>query len=126
MAKELKIYRCALCGNIVVLLHEGQGELVCCEQPMKLLVAGENDTAAKEKHVPVVSVDGNLIMVNVGSVDHPMLDEHYIEFVILISGEKCYIEYLKPGQAPKATFMIEDTSTIEVYEYCNLHGLWKA
>ncbi|NLT10947.1 MAG: desulfoferrodoxin [Clostridiaceae bacterium] len=126
MAKELKIYRCALCGNIVVLLHEGPGELVCCEQPMKLLVAGENDTAAKEKHVPVVSVDGNLVVVNVGSVDHPMINEHYIEFVILVSGAKCYIEYLNPGQAPKATFMVEDTSNIEVYEYCNLHGLWKA
>lgn len=126
MKRELKIYKCLVCGNIVALLHDGGGELVCCEQPMKLLVAGEEDTAAKEKHVPVVKKDGQKIIVNVGSVDHPMVDEHYIEFIVLATETKAYVSYLAPGQKPMAEFVLADDEAYEVYEYCNLHGLWKA
>ena len=126
MKRELKIYKCLVCGNIVALLHDGGGELVCCEQPMKLLVAGEDDGAAKEKHVPVVKKDGQKIIVNVGSVDHPMVEEHYIEFIVLATETKAYVSYLSPGQKPSAEFVLTDDEAYEIYEYCNLHGLWKA
>lgn len=126
MARNLVIYRCPVCGNIVTLLHEGDGELVCCGQPMKLLVAGENDTASKEKHVPVVTEGSGTVTVDVGSVAHPMLPEHYIEFIVLVSDTGILVEFLKPGDEPKAVFKVTEGFSFEVYEYCNLHGLWKA
>jgi superoxide reductase len=124
--RKLKVFRCAICGNIVTLLHEGGGELVCCGQPMNLLTAGENDTAAKEKHVPVFSVIGDSVTVDVGNVPHPMTEEHYIQFVILVTDTGVFTEFLQPGQAPKAFFTVPEGETFEVFEYCNLHGLWKA
>ncbi len=125
MARNLKIYRCPICGNIVTLLHEGGGELVCCGQPMKLLVAGEDDTAAKEKHVPVVRIEDGKLRVDVGDVPHPMIEKHFIEFVILVTGSGVFVEFLQPGAEPLAWFSIPE-GDYEVYEYCNLHGLWKA
>lgn len=126
MARNLKVYRCAICGNIVTFLHEGGGELVCCGEPMKLFSAGEDDTAAKEKHVPVAKLEDGKLRVDVGDVWHPMIDKHYIEFVILVTGTGVFIEFLKPGEDPVAWFAAPDTDDYEVYEYCNLHGLWKA
>ena len=112
---------------MVTLLHEGGGELVCCGNPMKLLTAGENDTAAKEKHIPVVKVENGIIEVEVGSVAHPMTPEHYIQFIALVTDSATFIQYLTPEDAPKATFTFTAIpENIEVYEYCNLHGLWKA
>lgn len=127
MAREFKVYRCPICGNIVTVMNDGGGELVCCGQPMKLLAAGENDTAAKEKHIPVVTANGAAVDVAVGSVAHPMTPEHYIQWIAVVTDSEVYTRYLTPSDAPKASFTIpEGTKGYDVYEYCNLHGLWKA
>jgi superoxide reductase len=123
MAKKLEVYKCMACGNIVEVLHGGDGELVCCDEPMKLLAESTEDQG-KEKHVPVVEkVDGGY-KVKVGSVTHPMEDDHYIEWVELIADGKAYREFLKPGIEPQAVFNVE-ASSVTAREYCNKHGLWK-
>ena len=126
MTKQNSIYKCAVCGNIVEVVHSGAGELVCCGQPMKHMAAGTSDGAA-EKHVPVIEkVEGGYI-VKVGSVAHPMTEAHYIEFIELIC-EKCgkvQRKYLKPTDAPEAFFRC-DSDEVTAREYCNLHGLWEA
>lgn len=125
MAEKVnEIYRCAICGNIVEILHSGVGEILCCNEPMGLLEAGTTD-ASQEKHVPVVEkVDGGY-RVKVGSVAHPMEEKHYIEFIELLADGKVYRQALQPGQAPEAFFAI-DAAQVTVREYCNLHGLWEA
>lgn len=124
MAERLEIYKCSVCGNIVEVLHGGAGELVCCGQPMVLIKENTVD-AAKEKHVPVIEKVAGGIKVKVGSVAHPMEEKHFIEWIELIADGKAYRQFLKPGQAPEATFNVT-AATITVREYCNLHGLWKA
>ncbi|MHB0946079.1 MAG: desulfoferrodoxin [Sedimentisphaerales bacterium] len=124
MAKKLEIYKCMICGNIVEVNHGGDGELVCCGQPMKLLVENTTD-AAKEKHVPVIEKIAGGYLVKVGSVAHPMEEKHYIEWIELLADGKSYKQYLAPGQKPEATFKI-DATQVSAREYCNLHGLWKA
>jgi superoxide reductase len=124
MAERLQVYKCELCGNIVEVLHGGAGELVCCGQPMKLLVENTVD-AAKEKHVPVIEKVEGGVKVKVGSVAHPMEEKHYIEWIQLIADGNAYRRFLKPGDAPEATFMVK-AKTISAREHCNLHGLWKA
>src|SRR5512136_767954 len=101
MTEKLEIYKCDVCGNIVEMTHEGDGELVCCGQPMKLFVANTVD-AAKEKHVPVKEASGGGLTVKVGSVAHPMEEKHYIEWIEIVSGNKSYRQFLKPGEAPEA------------------------
>lgn len=124
MPTQLEVYKCTHCGNIVEVLHGGGADIVCCGDPMKLMVEGATD-GALEKHVPVIEkVDGGY-MVKVGSVAHPMEEKHYIEWIEVIADGKIYRQYLAPGQAPEAVFPIEATS-ITAREYCNLHGLWKA
>jgi superoxide reductase len=124
MAEKLQVYKCEACGNIVEVLHGGGGELVCCGEPMKLLVENTVD-AAKEKHVPVIEkVDGG-VKISVGSVAHPMEESHYIEWVEIIADGEAYRQFLNPGEAPEATFCIK-ADQITAREYCNLHGLWKA
>jgi len=108
---------------MVALIKNGGGTLVCCGQDMKKLEANSTD-AATEKHVPVVVKEDGKIKVTVGSTIHPMLDAHYIEWIALDTGDRLQIAYLKPGMEPKAEF--EDAAAGTVYEYCNLHGLWKA
>ena len=123
MAERLQVYKCAICGNIVEVLHGGPGSLTCCGQAMKLFTENTVD-AAKEKHVPVVEkVDGG-IKVKVGGVAHPMEEKHYIEFIEVIVGDKIYREFLRPGQAPEAFFAV-DAWPVVAREYCNIHGLWK-
>ena len=123
MTERLQVYKCEVCGNIVEVLHAGEGELVCCNQPMKLLVENTVD-AAKEKHVPVVEKTAEGFKVKVGSVAHPMEEKHYIEWVELIVGDKAYRQFLNPGDAPEAVFNVQaDSATAR--EFCNLHGLWK-
>jgi superoxide reductase len=124
MAKRLEIYKCEVCGNIVEIIHEGDGELVCCDQPMKLMEENTVD-AALEKHVPVIEKTEAGIKVKVGSVPHPMLEEHYIEWIELIADGRACRKFLNPGDAPEALFKIE-AQTITAREYCNLHGLWKS
>ncbi len=123
MTKRLEIYKCELCGNIVEVLHEGQGELVCCGQPMKLRVENTVD-AAREKHIPVIEKIEGGFTVKVGSVPHPMEEKHYIEWVELIADGRAFRQFLKPGDPPEATFTIV-ADQVEAREYCNLHGLWK-
>jgi len=125
MAKQLEIYKCQICGNIVEVLHGAAGALTCCGQGMALMAENTTD-AATEKHVPVISVSGNTVKVQVGSVPHPMQDEHYIEWIELIADGKSYTEFLKPGGAPEATFEVVGASNLSVREYCNLHGQWAA
>lgn len=124
MAKELEIYKCEACGNIVEVLTGGAGELVCCGAPMKLFVENTVD-AAKEKHVPVVEKTATGYKVKVGSVAHPMEAKHWIMWIELIADGKVYRQALAPGQAPEAEFCIT-ASKVSAREYCNLHGLWKA
>ena len=124
MTEKLQVYKCEICGNIVEMLHAGDGTLVCCGQDMKLMQ--ENAVAAaKEKHVPVIEKVAGGIKVKVGSVAHPMEEKHYIEWIEVIADGKAYRQFLEPGQAPEATFAIE-ANKITAREYCNLHGLWKA
>ena len=123
MTAILQVYKCSLCGNIVEVVHGGDGELVCCGEPMKLMKENTVD-AAKEKHVPVVEKVAGGYKVKVGSVPHPMEDKHYIEWIELVADGKVYRQFLKPGQAPEAVFTI-DAKNVSAREYCNLHGHWK-
>jgi superoxide reductase len=123
MTQRLQIYKCELCGNIVEVLHEGVGELVCCGEPMVLLTENTVD-AAREKHVPVIEKVEGGIKVKVGSVPHPMEEQHYIEWVEIIADGKAYRQFLQPGGPPEAIFEIE-AEEVTAREYCNLHGLWK-
>ena len=124
MAKKLEIYKCDICGNMVEIIHEGGGELVCCGKPMKLQKENTTD-AATEKHVPVIEKTGDGIKVTVGSVAHPMEEKHLIEWIELIVDGKAYRQFLEPGGSPEAVFKV-DGDNITAREYCNLHGLWKA
>jgi len=125
MTKNLQIYKCAVCGNIAEMLHGGDGELVCCGEPMKLFVANTTD-AAKEKHVPVIEKIDSGFKIKVGSVAHPMEEKHYIEWIQVITDDgRVYREFLAPGKTPEAVFKIDAIAVI-AREYCNLHGLWKA
>jgi len=123
MAKKLEIYKCMVCGNIVEVLHAGVGELVCCGQPMKELVAKTADEG-KEKHVPVIEKIDSGFKVKVGSVPHPMEEKHYIEWLELLADGKAYRQFLKPTDAPEAIFNIQ-ASEVTAREHCNIHGLWK-
>ena len=124
MAEKLQVYKCALCGNMVEVLHGGVGELVCCGQPMTLLTENTVD-AAKEKHLPVIEKVAGGYMVKVGAVAHPMEEKHHIEWIELIAGNKAYRQFLKPGDVPEA-FFATDATQVSAREFCNLHGLWKA
>ncbi len=124
MTERLQVYKCDVCGNIVEVLHAGGGELVCCGQPMKLRAENTVD-AAKEKHVPVIEKIAGGFKVKVGSVAHPMEEKHFIEWIEIVADGKAYRQFLNPGQAPEAVFMV-DAATVTAREYCNLHGLWKS
>ena len=122
--ERLQVYKCGICGNVVELIHVGGGTLVCCGEDMTLLRENTTD-AATEKHVPVIEKLDDGYKVTVGSVAHPMVKEHYIEWIELVADDKAYRQFLNPGDEPLVVFHIE---AAEVYarEYCNLHGLWKA
>jgi superoxide reductase len=121
----MEIYKCDLCGNIVEVLHEGDGELVCCDQPMRLVKENTVD-ASKEKHVPVIETSAAGVKVSIGSVPHPMEEKHYIEWIELLADGKVCRQSLKPGMAPSAFFEGVRGATLSAREYCNLHGLWRA
>lgn len=121
---ELKLYRCTHCGNIAVKLHDSKVPMVCCGEKMVELVPNTVD-AAQEKHVPVATPAGQVIDVVVGAVEHPMTEEHHIEFILLATTEGHQVKFLEPGDAPKASFALASgAKAIAVYAYCNLHGLW--
>ena len=122
--QRLQIYKCEVCGNIVEVIHSGAGELVCCGEPMKLYEANTVD-AATEKHVPVLEAVEGGHKVTVGSVAHPMANDHYIEWIELVADGKAYRQFLEPGDAPEAVFAVE-ADNVTARAYCNLHGLWKS
>lgn len=123
MTELNQVYRCQVCGNIVEVLHTGQGELVCCGQPMQLLQANTVD-ASKEKHVPVVEIANDQITVKVGSEPHPMTADHYLEWIELLVDGRVYRQNLRPQDLPQVTFAVTGDK-ISARTYCNLHGLWK-
>ena len=122
MSKKLEIYKCHSCGNIIEILHDGPGELVCCGNPMLLQVENTVD-ASREKHLPVVEKTAEGILVKVGSLPHPMEEQHFIEWIELIAEGRVYRQALKPGSAPEALFPTV-SGDIVVREYCSLHGQW--
>lgn len=122
---EQKFFRCEICGNIISHLEDSGVRVVCCGQEMYELVAGAVD-GATEKHIPVVVQEGQKVSVVVGSVIHPMTEDHYIQWICLVSKQGCEVKYLKAGDEPKVEFMLsEKDEVVAVYEYCNIHGLWK-
>ncbi len=125
MSKRSEIYKCALCGNMVELVHASAGKLVCCGQEMKLMSENTVD-ASKEKHIPVIERVSNGVKVTVGSVPHPMEEKHYIEWIELLVGDTVLRQYLKPGALPVAIFEGVTATNVVAREFCNLHGLWRA
>ena len=122
---EQKFYICNHCGNIIAKVKDAGVPVMCCGEKMTELIPNSTD-ASKEKHIPVYSVNGNVVTVDIGSVAHPMLAEHYIEWVSLQTKQGNQLKLLHPGDAPKACFSICNGDEVEaVYAYCNLHGLWK-
>lgn len=123
MTKLHQIYRCPICGNVVEVLHTGVGQLVCCGQPMDL-VEPKTEDLGFEKHIPVVEKTPTGIIVNVGSVPHPMEEAHFIEWIEVISDNQVFKKFLQPNQPAQATFDLT-SDTFQVRAYCNVHGLWK-
>lgn len=122
----MKFFRCDHCGNFVGVINDAGVPMMCCGQKMTEVVAGTTD-AAVEKHVPVVTVDGNIVKAVVGSVEHPMIEEHYIEWIALETEKGVQRKVLKAGDAPAAEFALTaDDNVVAAYAYCNLHGLWKS
>jgi len=128
MTKKNEIYKCNMCGNVVEIIHAGAGELVCCGKPMELMEEKTGKQEGKEKHVPVVKVDGKCIRIDVGSVPHPMEDEHYIGLIeILGDGEVIASAKLNPGEKPEADFCFDPKNAkITARIWCNVHGVWKS
>ena len=123
---ETKFFICEHCGNIIGKIHDAGVPVLCCGQKMTQLIPGTVE-ASVEKHIPVVTVEGNLVKVQVGSVEHPMIPEHYITWIYLQTNVGGQRKNLTPGSVPAVTFALtEDEKPVSVYAYCNLHGLWKA
>ena len=123
MTQKLEVYRCKICGNIVEVLHPGKGTLVCCNQPMEKLNENTVD-ASVEKHVPVIEKNENEILVRVGSIEHPMIESHYIEWIEILEEDEIHIKFLKPNQKPEY-LLSKNVRDAKARAYCNLHGLWK-
>lgn len=124
MTKLKQIYKCNVCGNIIELVHAGAGELVCCGQPMELMIEKIKDEGM-EKHVPVIEKVKNGYKIKVGAQAHPMEENHYIEWIELMVGDRYCRKFLQPGDTPEAIFDLEG-SEVSARIYCNVHGLWKS
>ena len=120
-----KFYKCRYCGNVIEKHHEGSGEIECCGLGMDELIPNTVD-ASGEKHIPVVEVKDGVVKVHVGSIDHPMVEEHWIEWIYLETDQGSQVKYLKANEAPEVEFVLGKEKPLVVYAYCNLHGLWKA
>ncbi len=127
MTDEEQIYRCNICGNMVEVVHIGTGKLECCQNPMELLKEREEGTGY-EKHLPVIEETDQGVKIKVGSLPHPMEENHCIEWVEIIANKQVYRKVLKPGDAPEAEFhlKLDDIGQIQIREYCSIHGLWKS
>lgn len=124
MTEIKQIYKCEICGNIVEVLHNGPGELVCCNQPMKLQSENTID-ASNERHVPIIEKDEQGVIVKVGSAEHPMDEDHYIEWIEISTEKGSSKKFLKPGEPAQAAFPVKAENII-ARAYCNLHRLWKS
>jgi len=124
MVQKGQVYKCNVCGNIVEILYAGGGQLVCCGQPMQLLEEKTQDEG-KEKHVPVIKEKEGGIKVKVGLVPHPMEENHYIQWIEVITQGGSFRKFLTPGQMPEAEFLVNKQEVLAVREYCNIHGLWR-
>lgn len=125
MVEKNELYKCELCGNIVATVDAQGVPIMCCGEEMGKIPLKDPATEGKEKHIPVITVEGNEVTVNVGSVDHPMEEAHWINYIVLIvNGEDVYSKKLFPGEKPQAKFYVEDTSNISAKALCNVHGLW--
>ena len=122
--KNSKFYICAHCGNVIEMVHNAGVPVMCCGQKMDELIPNTVE-ASGEKHIPAVKVSKDVVEINVGSVDHPMVDVHWIEWVQLVTDRGSYRKWLKPGEAPNVKFRLDEEKPVAVYAYCNLHGLWK-
>jgi superoxide reductase len=120
-----KFYVCAHCGNVIIKAHDSGVPIICCGEEMQEMVPNTVD-ASHEKHVPVVATDDAMVVVKVGSVPHPMTEEHHIEWIYLVGKKSTQTWHLNPGDEPTATFSVIDDTPVAAYAYCNLHGLWKA
>lgn len=126
MAKLNEVYKCNICGNIVEIMHSGAGKLVCCGQPMEFIGEKKEDNG-QEKHVPILEKTDRGIKVRVGSVAHPMEQEHFIEWIELVLDGAVYRKFLKPGDAPETEFEIDiSLDEVKVREYCSVHKLWES
>ncbi len=125
MTVKHQIYKCAICGNIVEVNHEGAGTLVCCGQDMELMVE-KKEEEGNEKHLPVSTFEGEKLVVKVGEVEHPMEEAHYIEWIEVIDGENTQKVFLKPNEKPQAEFVVSKKEGLRVREYCSIHGLWES
>ncbi|NLG92694.1 MAG: desulfoferrodoxin [Clostridiales bacterium] len=121
----MKFYLCKHCGNFVAMIRSSGVKMICCGDPMTEVVPNTVE-AAHEKHIPVVSVSGNTVTVKICSVEHPMVNEHYIEWIYLETKNGGQRKVLHPGDKPEATFILEQDEPVTAYAYCNLHGLWAA
>ena len=122
--KNTKFYICPHCGNLVEMVNDAGVKPFCCGQKMNELVPNTVE-ASGEKHIPAVTVKDGIVEVKVGSVDHPMVEVHWIEWVQLVTEKGSQRKYLNPGEAPNVKFLLGDDKPVAVYAYCNLHGLWK-
>ncbi|MEM2121514.1 MAG: desulfoferrodoxin [Candidatus Woesearchaeota archaeon] len=126
MTERLQVYKCNVCGNIVEVLNPGVGTLVCCNQPMELLKEKTEDLGL-EKHVPIIEKTKEGVIVKVGSMQHPMEEKHFIQWIELITDNNSMIKFLKPGEKPEAEFKLETKDKkIIAREHCNIHGFWKS
>ena len=126
MCKEQKFLVCRHCGNLTGLINDSGVPMICCGEPMTVLVPNTTD-AAVEKHVPVINTDGNLVHINIGSADHPMADAHHIVWVYLQTKQGGQRKCLAVGAAPNISFALsEGDEAVAAFAFCNLHGLWKA
>ena len=122
----VKVLKCEGCGKMVLEIKGSKCPTKCCGEPMVELTANTTD-GALEKHVPVIEKDGNKVTVKVGSVAHPMLEKHFIEFIILETNKTVHLANLTPEHEPVAEFALaEGEEVVAAYEFCNLHGFWKA
>ena len=121
----MKVYKCLQCGNMIQMMKESGIPVMCCGKKMEELVPNTVE-ASEEKHIPVIDVNGNRVTVTVGSVEHPMETEHYIEWICLETKNSEQYRQMKPGDTPTATFVLGDDEVVAAYAYCNLHGFWKA
>jgi superoxide reductase len=118
-----QVWKCEICGNIVEVVHAGVGQLVCCGQPMNLMALKTTEEGGYEKHLPVIKKSGDTYIVKVGDVPHPMMDEHWIEWITLDTETGVLRKYLKPGEKPEASFTT-NAKVIQARSYCNIHGHW--